>query len=125
MRSPRYIGRYDVFYEKRPWWAGGHTKRRGPMGAVTGAVIEASPGAAFGGWRRIIVLAAAARHGARRRVLVGSLLRASLPMISGVEGIAAPEVVGGASTGAIIGGLTGRGGSPGEDGRAGCSADGG
>jgi hypothetical protein len=48
------------------------------------------------------------RFGARLLVLVGNLRRAYLPMISGVKGIAAPEVVGEASSGAIIGGLAGR-----------------
>jgi hypothetical protein len=62
------------------------------------------------------------RFGARLLVLVGNLRRAYLPMISGVKGIAAPEVVGEASSGAIIGGLAVGRGSRGEGGKANCSA---
>ncbi len=80
----------------------------GPMGALVGAVIGASLGAASGGWRRIIFPAAAGAAGFDVGFLVGSLLRASLPMISGVGSITVAGIVGGASLGAVLGVLASR-----------------
>lgn len=78
------------------------------MGALVGAVIGASLGVAFSGWRLILGLAVAGAVGFGVGLLAGDLLRALFPVIRGLGSITVAGLIGGASLGAALGYLEGR-----------------